>query len=289
MKVSSNRIGDIRSFYRAELSSIMNEQEAGYHIDSVISHFTNFPRMELPLLLDKRVGESMMLKIHFAVKELLQHRPLQYVLGETTFFDLPFKLNEDVLIPRPETEELVSLIIKDNSKIKEPLKILDIGSGSACIAVSLAKNLTAEVYALDVSVKAIEIAKRNAELNQVKVEFMHLDILEESNYKTIPYDLDLIVSNPPYVREQEKEMMQKNVLDFEPMQALFVEDNNALLFYKAISKMAARHLKRNGTLWFEINEYLADETKAEVLKYFNQVQVLNDYKNRPRFIKAGND
>jgi len=289
MKVPSNKIGDIRTYYIQQLSGMMTTQESRFHVDELISHFADIPRFQIPIKLNQRVGESLMLKIHFAVKDLLKQRPLQYILGETDFFDLKFKLNEHVLIPRPETEELVSKIINDNKMQESSLKILDVGTGSGCIAVSLAANLNAEVYAVDYSQKVLEIASLNAVQNGFDIHFMQLDILQKLTHDVIPMDLDLIVSNPPYVREQEKKKMQKNVLDYEPEQALFVDDNHALVFYEAISEMAATHLKQNGKLWFEINEYLAEETKLLVHKYFKNVQVQKDYKDCNRFIKAWNE
>ncbi len=288
MKVPSNKIGDIRTYYIQQLSQNMIDHESRFYIDAVISHFTDIPRLQIPINLDRRVGESLMLKIHFAVKDLLKNKPLQYVLGETEFLDLKFKLNEHVLIPRPETEELVSTIISENKMQKTPLRILDIGTGSGCIALSLADNLDAKIYAIDNSPRALELAKQNAEQYNLDVRFMQLDILQKSAHSEIPKNLDLIVSNPPYVREQEKKKMQKNVLDYEPEQALFVDDDNALIFYKAISELAEIHLKQDGKLWFEINEYLAEETKSIVNKHFHHVQIQSDYKGRPRFIKAWN-
>ncbi len=286
MKVSSNKIGDIRTYYTEQLGAKLPKQEARFMVDSVISHLTNIPRLELPLELYQRVGESLLLKIHFAVKDLLFEKPLQYIIGETEFHGLTFQLNEQVLIPRPETEDLVTKIIKEFSSVKKPLRILDVGTGSGCIAVSLAKNIDAEIFAIDVSPAAIEVAQNNAKLNSVEISFIQLDILDQSDYDKIPFNFDLIVSNPPYVRNNEKKLMKKNVLKYEPELALFVEDDNAFVFYKAISEMAALHLKEDGQLWFEINEYLADETKDIVQSYIDTVHVLSDYKDCQRFLKC---
>ena len=286
MKVPSNRIKDIRIYYTKQLSTVSNSQESAFMVDTIIAHYLNIRRMELALNYDRRVGESMLLKIHFAVKDLMKHRPLQYVLGETEFCNSRFFVDEDVLIPRPETEELVEMIISENKNNSVPMRILDIGTGSGCIAVSLANTIDSDVYAVDISSAALNIARKNSALNNVSVEFIELDILNVVDCQEVPDEIDIIVSNPPYVRDLEKSQMQSNVLEFEPSLALFVKDNKSLIFYEAISKIAVKKLKTNGVLWFEINEYLAKETSHLVAAYFEKVEVFNDYKGRPRFLKA---
>ncbi len=285
MKVASNRLSDIRKYYSEFLSENTVAKEAHFLVDSVISHFTEIPRLQLSLNGDKRVGESLLLDMHFAIKSIKAGKPLQYALGETEFHGMIFKLNESVLIPRPETEELVDLIYHENQS-KMNLSILDVGTGSGCIAISLSKLLKTNTFAIDISEKALEVANENANLNKADVQFIQMDILENDLHNQLPYNLDLIVSNPPYVRELEKKLMQPNVLDYEPRLALFVEDDHALIFYDTITQMAQKHLSPNGQLWFEINEYLAKETKELVKQYFDNVIIINDYKGQPRFIKA---
>ena len=194
------------------------------------------------------------------LEQLKKEIPIQYILGTTHFYGLEFEVNSNVLIPRPETEELVDWIVQ-KSKIKNQeskIKILDIGTGSGCISISLAKNLpNAEVFALDVSDKALATAKSNAEFNQVEIQFIHQSILETED---LGQQFDLIVSNPPYVRHLEKQEIKKNVLDNEPHLALFVEDNDALIFYRKIAQLAKKNLCPNGQLYFEINQYLSQET-----------------------------
>ncbi|WP_271856329.1 peptide chain release factor N(5)-glutamine methyltransferase [Patiriisocius marinus] len=191
------------------------------------------------------------------LKRLKEQEPIQYIIGETEFFGLPFKVTKDTLIPRPETEELVELVITEFRESTTSLKLLDIGTGSGCIAISLAKNLSnAIVSAIDISEEALKIAKENAQLNNVSVEFIKSDILQTSRLEE---SYDIIVSNPPYVRDLEKKLMQPNVLDFEPEGALFVRDDNPLIFYRSIAILAKNSLKPNGLLVFEINEYLALE------------------------------
>ena len=193
------------------------------------------------------------------LEQLKKEIPIQYILGTTHFYGLEFKVNENVLIPRPETEELVDWIVQ-KSKIKNQkskIKILDIGTGSGCIAISLAKNLpNAEVFALDVSEKALATAKKNAELNQVQVQFICQSILETED---LGRQFDIIVSNPPYVRHLEKQEIKKNVLDNEPHLALFVADDDALIFYRKIAQLALKNLSQAGQLYFEINQYLGQE------------------------------
>lgn len=193
------------------------------------------------------------------LEQLKREIPIQYILGTTHFYGLEFKVNENVLIPRPETEELVDWIIKSQkSEVRnKKVKILDIGTGSGCIAISLAKNLpNAEVFALDVSKKALATAQKNAELNQVQVQFICQSILETED---LGQQFDVIVSNPPYVRHLEKQEIKKNVLDNEPHLALFVADDDALIFYRKIAQLALKNLSQTGQLYFEINQYLGQE------------------------------
>jgi release factor glutamine methyltransferase len=211
--------------------------------------------------------------------------PIQYIIGTTHFYGLEFIVDENVLIPRPETEELVDWIVKLNSKLskKKNLKILDIGTGSGCIAVSLAKNIpNSEVFAIDVSEKALAIAKKNAILNKVPVTFLHKNILET---KDLNQKFDIIVSNPPYVRNLEKAEIKPNVLDNEPHLALFVPDNDPLIFYKKIAELAAANLNPNGQLFFEINQYLGKETQ-ELLEYIGlkNIELRKDIYGNDRMI-----
>ncbi|GAB1857749.1 peptide chain release factor N(5)-glutamine methyltransferase [Flavobacteriaceae bacterium MHTCC 0001] len=224
-----------------------------------------------------------------ALEQLKHQKPIQYILGKTEFFGLPFKVSRDVLIPRPETEELVSWILDEVNKNK-PIRILDVGTGSGCIAVTLAKHLpNAAVFALDVSKDALKIAHENAKINSVDVTFVEADILRDSAIKFIPQILkfDIIVSNPPYVRHLEKDLMNPNVLRNEPHLALFVEDNDPLLFYNAITSFAIKHLKHNGQLFFEINEYLGKETVNSMKQRgFETIALKKDIFGKDRMVKA---
>jgi release factor glutamine methyltransferase len=209
------------------------------------------------------------------------------LLLKTIFYVLDFEVNENVLIPRPETEELVEWILESQkSKVKsQKLKILDIGTGSGCIAISLAKNIpNATVFAIDISEKALATAKKNAEINGVNVTFLEKNILETED---LEQQFDIIVSNPPYVRELEKEEIKKNVLDNEPHLALFVEDNDALIFYRKIAELAQKNLVENGQLFFEINQYLGTETVDLLEKMnFKNIELRKDIYGNDRMIKA---
>jgi release factor glutamine methyltransferase len=218
-------------------------------------------------------------------KRLLSHEPIQYILGETEFYGLKFRVNQAVLIPRPETEELVDWIIRDHKN--SALTIVDVGTGSGCIAVTLAKNLIqSTVYALDVSEQALEQAKANAQLNEVVVQFFQTDVLKQP-WPGFTKKPDLIVSNPPYVTQKEKKQMQANVLDYEPSLALFVSDDDPLLFYREIATQARNLLADEGWLYFEINEALGNQTATllEALGY-RQIELRADINGKHRMIKA---
>jgi release factor glutamine methyltransferase len=221
------------------------------------------------------------------LEQLKKEIPIQYILGVTHFYGLEFEVNSAVLIPRPETEELVDWIVQ-KSKIKNQkskIKILDIGTGSGCIAIALAKNLpNAQVFALDVSEKALATAKKNAEKNQVQLSFIHQSILETED---LAQEFDIIVSNPPYVRELEKHEIKNNVLDNEPHLALFVEDNDALIFYRKIAQLAQKNLKSEGQLYFEINQYLGKETLNLLLEMgFKNCELRQDIYGNDRMIQC---
>lgn len=232
---------------------------------------------------NKSLSESQHSKMNEILERLEKYEPIQYILGETEFYGLPFKVNRDTLIPRPETEELVELIINENRDRK--VSILDIGTGSGCIAITLAKKLPyAEVLAWDFSQGALDVARKNAELNDVKIDFSGIDILQE--YLT-DRKFDIIVSNPPYVMESEKAEMQTNVLSYEPHSALFVPDNKALLFYERIANIALEILNDKGALYFEINRTKGEEIKMMLnQKGFVEISLTKDISGNDRIIKA---
>ncbi|MCD9574221.1 peptide chain release factor N(5)-glutamine methyltransferase [Flavobacterium soyae] len=253
------KIKQYRTQFIKELSTLYDAYEAESFFYLILEDKHRLRQIDLALNHELFFSESDFAVWDLLLAQLKKEVPIQYLLGKTSFYGLEFEVNENVLIPRPETEELVEWIINENKtfdKIKK-LKILDIGTGSGCIAISLAKNLpNADVYAMDVSKKAIETAKRNASRNKVDVTFIFQDILKTEELKS---QFDIIVSNPPYVRNLEKEEIKKNVLDYEPHLALFVDDNDALVFYRKIASLAQNNLLENGRLYFEINQYLGKE------------------------------
>ena len=221
------------------------------------------------------------------ISRLKQKEPIQYILGQTVFLDLPFRVNRSVLIPRPETEELVNQIINEFAGVKN-LRILDIGTGSGCIAVSLAKNLNAEVFGLDKSMPALAIAKKNAALNGVKINFLHHDILDTELPSIEKFNI--VVSNPPYVLNSEKTQMDANVVDYEPQEALFVADDDSLLFYRQIMKLSKKLLLPDGKLFFEINETRGEAIKKILAEnHFKDIVLWQDIHGKDRFIKTRYD
>ncbi len=219
-----------------------------------------------------------------ALDQLKQHVPVQHIIGETEFYGLPFTVNKNVLIPRPETEELVQWIIQDTPKTN--CRILDIGTGSGCIPITLKHHLPqAEVASWDVSEKALEVARHNAMINNAEVVFEIKDALNPIFEQD--FEVDIMVSNPPYIRESEQIVMQKNVLNYEPHLALFVPDNDALLFYNAIANLALQILKEGGVIYFEINEALGKEMVVLMTqKGFRNIELRNDINDKPRMLKA---
>jgi len=224
-------------------------------------------------------------ELHSIIYRLNNWEPIQYVLGKADFYGKKFIVNDSVLIPRQETEELVKLIADDYHSVSE-LKILDIGTGSGCIAVTLATLLpSAEVHALDKSKEAIKTASENASLNKVQIEFHQIDILNPQGLE-LPA-LDIIVSNPPYVMEKERKEMKQNVLQFEPSMALFVPDENPLMFYQSILTFSTSHLKESGACYFEINEKLGNELQQHMIDQgWKNVQIIKDLNGKDRFIKG---
>jgi release factor glutamine methyltransferase len=281
-----------------ELSLLYDEKEIESFFYIVLESFHNLKRIDLALNPDMEMDAMQLLRWENVLDELKKEKPIQYILGATEFYGLPFLVNENTLIPRPETEELVEWIVVESRKSKvENLKILDIGTGSGCIAISLAKNLpNAEVFAIDVSEKALATAKKNAEINKVEVNFITTDILQINDLKelithnsqlTTPFNI--IVSNPPYVRNLEKAEIKPNVLEYEPHLALFVEDNDALLFYRKIAQLAKKNLSENGQLYFEINQYLGKETVALLEEMgFKNIVLKRDIYGNDRMIICDN-
>lgn len=226
-------------------------------------------------------------EIYNIVDRLTKYEPIQYIFGKTDFYGFEFQVNPSVLIPRPETEELVEMIVREY--LGKDVAILDIGTGSGCIAITLKKLLKdADVSAIDISPEALKVAERNAMNNRVSVFFYERNILEPFRTgDSLEEDFDVIVSNPPYVMEKEKAEMEKNVLDYEPQLALFVSDNDPLIYYRNIARFAEQKLKKKGYLYFEINSKLGNEV-VEMLRLleFKNVELIQDLSGNDRFVKA---
>jgi len=254
------------------------------------SKYLNLSRIDIALQFDDTLTSDEEINFNQAIDRLKIYEPVQYILEETEFFGYPFLVNKQVLIPRPETEELVAWIIED-VKEKETT-LLDIGTGSGCIAISLAKKLNdASVTAIDVSKEAIDVAKKNSAQNHTKIEFMEVDVLHFKDNVELQQKLnskfDIIVSNPPYVRIKEQELMRPNVLKHEPDLALYVANETPLLFYKKIVQLSNLYLKAGGRLYFEINEYLGNELKKMLMEEgFKHVQIKKDMFGKDRMIKC---
>jgi release factor glutamine methyltransferase len=291
---SITTIFGIYQHIKKELLDIYSTEESEAISRLNFEHILNYKPIDIHTNLNNILPNFVKDKITNILSQLKKHTPIQYILGSTEFYGLPFKVATGVLIPRPETEELVDWILKDSKNKLLPIKILDIGTGSGCIAVTLAKQLPcSDVYALDISEFALDITTQNAQINNTKINTLHFDILEPDLLtfgKKLPEPtskFDIIVSNPPYIRASERTLMQRNVLDFEPESALFVPDSNPLLFYEHIANFALHFLTPDGALYFEINEALANET-SEMLtnKGFENCQVKKDLNGKNRMIKV---
>lgn len=281
------KIKEYRTQFIQELTPIYDAGEAESFFYLIVEEKHQLKRIDLALHPDLVFSEAEIVVWNSILEQLKQEIPVQYLLGKTSFYGLDFEVNENVLIPRPETEELVEWILESQKPKGESqnIRILDIGTGSGCIAISLAKNLpNATVFAIDVSQKALATAKRNAENNSVNVTFINQNILETED---LGQQFDIIVSNPPYVRNLEKEEIKKNVLDNEPHLALFVEDNDALIFYKKIAELAQKNLSENGQLYFEINQYLGKEMIDLLEKMnFTAIELRKDIYGNDRMVRA---
>ena len=262
-------LSEINNFSRREVTSfayLSIEKILGYSKSDCIIHSNH------------ELTNDNIISFENIINDIKQNIPIQYILGEAHFYDLKFKVNSSTLIPRGETEELVQYIL-----LHDFISVLEIGTGSGCIAVSIAKNSNANITAIDNSIEALEIAKSNAILNSVEINFELSDVFNFSDTKKY----DLIVSNPPYVLESEKKLMNKNVLDYEPHNALFVSDNDPLIYYKEIAKIATNNLNKNGLLFFEINEKYSKQI-IELLSNLNfvDIELKKDINGRDRIIKS---
>ncbi|MDD2304255.1 MAG: peptide chain release factor N(5)-glutamine methyltransferase [Prolixibacteraceae bacterium] len=273
------------AFVKKELTGIYSKEEIESLTFLIFEKLKGYSRTQFLLAKDEELNKEELSEIEKIVARLKNQEPIQYILGTTEFYELPFYTVPEVLIPRPETEELVQWIIQENKSSKP--SILDIGTGTGCIAISLQKNIPqSTVLACDISPVCLETAKRNSELNSAEVSVIPYDILNNVPDFSFP-ELDIIVSNPPYIRETEKTLMEKNVLDHEPELALFVPDENPLIFYQRIADFSKIHLKNKGRLYFEINEAFGSECFTMLQqKGFSKVILKKDIHGKDRMIEC---
>ena len=292
MHIPSNRVRDIERYFRTELGSLYPEGELRMFATMLFEAFLGWDKTHFLLHRDDTINQSDLLRFHWAVEDLKRFRPIQHIIGYADFCSCRLHVGPDVLIPRPETEEIVTRLIAHFSALPPrpaaaPLRLLDLCTGSGCIAIALKKHLPqAQVTAVDLSEPALRIARQNAKDNHVELSFIQMEVLDDTQVATLPNHYDLIVSNPPYVMERERADMQRNVLDYDPAMALFVPDDDPLRFYRAIGRCAAAHLTPRGMLAVEINQALPDQT-AQLLQSFGFITATHpDFRGNPRCITA---
>ncbi len=287
MRVASNKLKHLIDFFHAELATNYGSGEIDALANASIQHVLGYSKTQVLQKKEENLNQSDLLKLYDLAKELKKNIPLQYVLGEAWFYNLKFKVNPFVLIPRPETEELVELILKEE---KKPHSILDLGTGSGCIPIALKKNIPgALVAACDISKEALDLATSNAKLNSANVRFFEYDILHPKETSSdLSGTYDVIVSNPPYIKLSEKDRIEKNVLEHEPHLALFVEGADEIIFYKRIIDLCHNSLSNEGRLYFELNPLTSGDVKDYAIQsaLFNTVEVLKDMSGNERFLKA---
>lgn len=291
---------ELKQVFVNSISELYPSEEVQSFFNLLSEKHLGMSRIEMALQPNKAISEENILKFKNAIQRLKNFEPIQYILGETEFFGMPFKVDKNVLIPRPETEELVAWVLECVSNATDiersrngttgMFEILDIGTGSGCIPIALASKLPeAKITAVDISKGALEVAKQNALFNKVVINFLEVDILNNMawNLEFKNLEFDYIISNPPYIRELEKEQLEPNVLNHEPATALFVKDEDPLLFYRKIAKFSQQYLKENGTLFFEINEYLSkDVCKMLTIEEFKKIEVKKDIFGKDRMVKC---
>lgn len=278
---------NLRSYFFEQLKQSYSREEIQVFFVYLTEKYLGLDKASILLHFERKITTKEQHTFQKAIQRLIENEPIQYIIGETGFLNIHLKVNYKVLIPRPETEEIVEKVIQEIKKesTDKSIKILDIGTGSGAIAISLAVKLPhANVFALDVSKEALGIAQENAMAQQVEIGFIHANVLK---LEALGQAYDVIISNPPYVRNSEKKQMHTNVLQYEPAQALFVTDEDPLIFYRKIGQLAYQHLNKNGVLYFEINEFLAKKTK-DLLKEigFQNIALYKDFRGKDRMIKV---
>lgn len=279
-------IKEANQYLTGQLKAIYEESEAENISDWVMEHITGAKKTDRILHKEKLVTAAQELQLNQYTNRLLQHEPVQYVLNEAWFCGLKLYIDQNVLIPRPETEELVEWIISDCKFPIDKLTVLDVGSGSGCIPIALKKRLgKADVWSCDISAEALNVANKNATTLGINVKFIELDFLDARQRKRLP-SFDIIVSNPPYIPLKDAATMQRNVLDHEPATALFVPDDDALVFYKAIADFGKEHLTPDGHIYTEIHESLGEKTSAIFESNGYVTEIKKDMQGKERMLKA---
>ncbi|MBO7100884.1 MAG: peptide chain release factor N(5)-glutamine methyltransferase [Bacteroidales bacterium] len=286
LRFKSNCIRDIVSLYHEELDALYGSGEVSVFCEMLFEAFLGWDKVRLLTSKEQTIDQSDLLRFHWALEDLKQHRPIQHIIGYTDFCGCCIAVSPDVLIPRPETEEMVNWALNNYTIDHSPFTFLDLCTGSGCIAIALKKAFPqAEVTAVDVSDKALEMARKNAKSNGTEINFLQTDLLA-TNYQLPTANCQLIISNPPYVRDSERAAMQPNVLDYDPALALFVPDDDPLRFYRAIAQIARKSLRKEGLLAVEINEALAEETCVLLKEQGFSPEVHEDFRGKPRWISA---
>lgn len=285
MNTSKKTVSKIVAKIKVNLRDCYPDYEIQNFIYLIFEYLLNYTKIDIHNNSNKIISNKIEQQINKIINDLKKNMPIQYIFKKTEFYGLPFRVSSDTLIPRQETEELVDWIIRDNKGNKHT--ILDIGTGSGCIAIVLARNLTScSIEALDISKKAINMAKTNARINNASVRFFQYDILKHET-KKLKKNYDIIVSNPPYIRESEKSSLPGNVLYYEPQKALFVPDDDPLMFYRAIAKFGLKNLKDKGILYLEINQALAKQVAEELAKHnYEKIIIGKDINGMDRMIRA---
>lgn len=284
-----NNIDEVYSGFVEQLKTIYDERESNNIADWIFENITGVKKLDRITDKQRVLNNSTIQKLGNVLQQLLTHKPVQYVLGEAWFYKMKLKVNEHVLIPRPETEELVEWVVAEirNKKVSDSsFTIVDIGTGSGCIAIALKKELPdAGIFAIDVSNDALQLAKQNATDQNVNINFLQLDFLNEKDWETLP-SFNIIVSNPPYIPENEKNKLGKNVVDYEPHIALFVTENDPFIFYKKMASFAEKHLKEKGKTFVEVHEDYSNEVQQIFAKKNFTTEIKKDIYGRDRMIKA---
>jgi release factor glutamine methyltransferase len=268
-----------------QLEILYEQREASHIANMVMEHITGLLRMDRLVLKEKKLSLEQRKLLDYSTNRLLNSEPVQYVLGEAWFANKPFQVDASVLIPRPETEELVDWLVKDHS-IKQYKEILDIGTGSGCIPITLKSAIpSASIMSVDISSAALTIAQNNAIEYDVQINLKQIDFLDESNWYVLP-QFDCIVSNPPYIKDSERNTLSKHVVKYEPSIALFVSDEEPLIFYRKIALFGKQHLQKNGSIYLEINQTLGNEVVDLFQKYGYSTELRKDMTGNDRMVKA---